>query len=99
MALSDIIGSLGVSLLLLGFILNLRRILTSDNKFYIGLNISGAILCGYSSYLIHFYPFVILEAVWALAAFSSLFKRVPRETKGSELNHKSNVPRGTSQNV
>lgn len=80
MSASDIIGSLGVSLLLVGFLLNLRGVLSPVSKWYISLNISGAILCGYSAYLIHFYPFVILEGVWALAAFSSLFKRVPRET-------------------
>ena len=80
MSASDIIGSLGVSLLLVGFLLNLRGVLSPDSNWYISLNISGAILCGYSAYLIHFYPFVILEGVWALAAFSSLFKRVPRET-------------------
>lgn len=52
----------------------------TDNKWYSGLNIVGAALCGYSSYLIAFYPFVILEAVWVLAALSSFVKRVPRET-------------------
>lgn len=80
MTLSDILGSIGVSLLLTGFLLNLRHILSTENKWYIVLNIVGAALCGYSSYLIKFYPFVILEGVWVVAAFSSLLKRVPRET-------------------
>ncbi len=80
MALSDILGSVGVSLLLVAFLLNLRHILSTESKWYIFLNIAGAGLCGYSSYLIKFYPFVILESVWVVAALSSLFKRVPRET-------------------
>ncbi len=80
MSLSDILGSIGVSLLLIAFLLNLRGIMSPDSKWYIILNIIGAALCGYSSYLIKFYPFVILEGVWVIAAFSSLIKRVPRET-------------------
>lgn len=80
MSLSDIIGSIGVTLLLIGFLLNLRGILRTDQKLNIALNITGAVFCGYSAYLMKFYPFVILEGVWAVAAFSSLFKRVPRET-------------------
>ncbi|WP_411273608.1 CBU_0592 family membrane protein [Daejeonella sp.] len=85
MSQSDILGSIGVSLLLIGFLLNLRGVLTSNSKIYVTLNIIGAILCGYSAYLIKFYPFVILEGVWAIAAFSSLFKRVPRGTLHSEI--------------
>jgi cytochrome bd-type quinol oxidase subunit 2 len=80
MSLSDALGSLGVALLLVAFLLNLRKVISTDNKWYTILNIVGAALCGYSSYLIKFYPFVILETVWVLAAFSSLVKRVPRET-------------------
>jgi hypothetical protein len=80
MSLSDVLGSIGVSLLLIAFLLNLRSLLSSDSKIYIFLNIIGAALCGYSSYLIKFYPFVILEGVWVLAAVSSLIKRVPRGT-------------------
>ena len=80
MNLSDLLGSLGVTLLLIAFLLNLRALLPSNSKFYIFLNIIGAALCGYSSYLIKFYPFVILEGVWVLAAVSSLIKRVPRGT-------------------
>ncbi|MHB1178143.1 MAG: CBU_0592 family membrane protein [Daejeonella sp.] len=80
MSLSDILGSIGVSLLLIAFLLNLKGIMSPDNKWYIIFNIIGAALCGYSSYLIKFYPFVILEAVWVIAAFSSLIRHVPRGT-------------------
>jgi hypothetical protein len=80
MSQSDIIASIGVTLLLIAFFLNLRKIMSTDSRWYSGLNIVGAGLCGYSSYLIAFYPFVILEGVWVLAALSSFVKRVPRET-------------------
>ncbi len=80
MSTSDLIGSVGVSVLLIAFLLNLRGELKTDQKTYAGLNIFGAVLCGISAYLIRFYPFVILEGVWAIAALSSRIKRVPRET-------------------
>jgi hypothetical protein len=80
MSQSDIIASAGVTLLLIAFFLNLKKIMSTDNKWYSGLNIVGAALCGYSSYLISFYPFVILEGVWVLAALSSFVKHVPRGT-------------------
>jgi hypothetical protein len=90
MSQSDIIASVGVTLLLIAFFLNLKKIMSTDNKWYSGLNIVGAGLCGYSSYLISFYPFVILEGVWVLAALSSFIKHVPRGTiaKEGEIKNK-----------
>ncbi|MGB4776577.1 MAG: hypothetical protein WBP45_15470 [Daejeonella sp.] len=84
MKLSDIIASIGVTLLLIAFFLNLKKLLSTENKIYSLLNIAGAGLCGISSYMISFYPFVILEGVWVAVALTSFFKSVPRET----LKHK-----------
>jgi hypothetical protein len=80
MTLPDIIASVGVSILLIAFFLNLFGKIASSSKFYIFSNIIGAGLCCLSSYLIRFYPFVILEAIWASVAIVSLFKHVPRGT-------------------
>ncbi|QJD98365.1 hypothetical protein HH214_09940 [Mucilaginibacter robiniae] len=66
-------------MLLIGFMLNLFKKLPADSKIYASLNFVGAAMCGYSSYLISFYPFVILEGIWAFVALVSLFK-VPRGT-------------------
>jgi hypothetical protein len=60
-----IIGSVGVTLLLAAFFLNLFKFLRSESYLYMGLNLLGAALAGYSSYLINFMPFVLLEATWA----------------------------------
>jgi hypothetical protein len=79
MKTSDIIASIGVIILLIGFMLNLFKKLSADNKAYALMNFVGAGLCGYSSYLISFWPFVILESIWAFVALVSLFK-VPRGT-------------------
>jgi hypothetical protein len=80
MTLADIIATIGISILLIAFILNSRNLISADKKWYNILNIVGATLCGYSSYLISFYPFVVLEAVWAVVAMVSLFRSVSRET-------------------
>ncbi|MBE9668560.1 hypothetical protein IRJ18_19480 [Mucilaginibacter boryungensis] len=66
-------------MLLIGFFLNLTKRIASDSKIYATLNFVGAGMCGVSSYMISFYPFVILEGVWCIVALTSFF-RVPRET-------------------
>lgn len=74
MKLSDIIASVGVTILLIGFFLNLQKKIASDSKIYAALNFIGAGMCGVSSYMISFYPFVILEGVWCVVALTSLLK-------------------------
>ena len=69
---ATLIGSVGVALLLVAFILNLLKLLQADTRLYIGLNFVGAALACYSSYLIDFVPFVVLEGVWAAAALFAL---------------------------
>ena len=65
---SVIIGSIGVSMLLLAFFLNLFKILKQNTKTYTLLNIIGAGMSCYASWLINYLPFVILEATWAVVA-------------------------------
>lgn len=79
MKISDIIASVGVIILLIAFLLNLFKKIKAESKIYAIMNFVGAGLCGYSSYLISFYPFVILEGIWAFVALLSLLK-VPRGT-------------------
>jgi len=70
------IGSLGVALLLLAFLLNLVRALSTESYPYAALNFAGASLAGYASYLIGFVPFVILEGTWAVVAAVALVRRL-----------------------
>jgi len=77
----DILASLGVIILLIAFLLNLYKKMPAQSNTYKAMNLVGAGICCFSSYLIRFYPFVALEGVWAIVALLSLF----------------NVPRGTSQ--
>lgn len=79
MGLSDWVGTVGVTLLLIAFALNIAHKITAESKSYLLLNILGATLAGISSYMIHFIPFVILEGVWALASLASLLKTLKNE--------------------
>lgn len=85
MKFPDILASIGVIILLIAFLLNLYRKLSAKDKLYALMNFIGAGICCYSSYLIKFYPFVVLEAVWSLVALLSLFN-VPRGTTGNDNN-------------
>ena len=66
--MATVIGTIGVALLLAAFILNLLHMLRADGFAYSVLNLVGAALACYSSWLIDFMPFVVLEGVWAAAA-------------------------------
>ncbi len=79
MKFSDILASIGVIILLIAFLLNLYKKLPASSKIYSLMNFIGAGICCLSSYLIRFYPFIVLEAVWAFVALLSLFN-VPRGT-------------------
>ena len=79
MKISDILASIGVIILLIGFLLNLFNKIKAEDKLYAWLNFFGAAICCYASFLIRFYPFVVLETIWSFVALTSLFK-VPRGT-------------------
>ena len=81
MSIPDILASVGVIVLLIAFLLNLYKKMPAQSRGYKTMNFIGAGICCFSSYLIRFYPFVILEGVWAIVAFLSLFN-VPRGTSG-----------------
>ena len=69
---ATLIGFVGVALLLIAFLLNLFKLLRSDGHVYLSLNLVGAGLACYSSYLISFMPFVVLEGVWAVVALAAI---------------------------
>jgi hypothetical protein len=73
--MANLIGTIGVALLLAAFILNLLHVLRADGFAYSILNLLGAALACYSSWLIDFIPFVVLEGVWAAAAAYALVRR------------------------
>ncbi len=76
MSLPDLIGFAGVALLLAAFLLNVFGLMSADGYAYGALNFVGAALACYSSYLIAFLPFVILEGVWALVAAIAIARKL-----------------------
>jgi hypothetical protein len=73
---ATLVGSAGVALLLVAFFLNLMKVLRSDAWLYLIMNVVGASLACYSSYLIRFTPFVVLEGTWAGVAALALARRL-----------------------
>ena len=80
MKVSDALATIGVIILLVAFGLNLYKKLPANSNAYGFMNFVVSAVCCCASYLIRFYPFIVLEGVWSFVALLSLF----------------NVPRGTS---
>jgi Ca2+/Na+ antiporter len=70
----EILGSIGVTLLLIAFLMNLLKKWSQESLSYILLNTVGAGLSCASSVVIHFVPFIILEGVWTLVSLVALIK-------------------------
>ncbi len=72
LSVNDWIGTIGVALLLLAFLLNLLKKISSNSLAYILMNIVGAGMACFASWLINYIPFVILEGVWTLVSAIAL---------------------------
>jgi len=71
---NDIIGTSGVGLILLAYFANIFSLLHQNGRLYYIVNIIGAALACYASWLIHYWPFVALEGIWCLASIIGLVK-------------------------
>jgi hypothetical protein len=78
LGLNDWIGFIGVAILLLAFLLNLLKKISSNSLPYILMNIIGAGLACLASWLIHYIPFVILEATWTAVSLIALVNYLRR---------------------
>ncbi len=74
MSTTDTIGAIGVALLLLAFLLNLLGYLKATGRPYLFLNMVGAGMAGVAAAMVPFWPFVVLEGVWATVAAVGLFR-------------------------
>ena len=81
---ADWIGAFGVAILLLAFVLNLTGRLALNSKAYCALNALGAGIAGFASWLIDFWPFVVLESVWCAVSLFALFTQKPSTKKHPE---------------
>ncbi|MES2762925.1 MAG: hypothetical protein V4677_11990 [Bacteroidota bacterium] len=76
MSYTDIISTIGVSLILLAFFLNTFNYLGENSKTYFVLNIIGGAFACYGSVLLHSLPFIILEGTWSAVALVGLIKNL-----------------------
>jgi len=74
MTTGELVGTIGVTILLVAFALNLANKLSATSRSYLLMNVVGAALAGISSYIIQFWPFVVLEGVWTLSSLVMLIR-------------------------
>ena len=72
MSFAEVLGTAGVSLILVGFSLNLFGLMQRRSYKYVLLNLVGGGLACTASILIDFFPFVILEGTWTAVAVVGL---------------------------
>jgi hypothetical protein len=72
MTYNDIIGTIGVALILVAYFLNTERLIPVNGKLFYVINTIGGGLACYASWLISYWPFVILEGTWALVSIYGL---------------------------
>ncbi len=74
METATLFSSLGVSLILLGFLGSSFKFLAQQSLAYWLLNLVGGILATIGAALMGSVPFVVLEAVWTVASTVGLVK-------------------------
>ena len=78
MNVNDIIGTIGVGLILIAYFLNIFSWIKKDGILFYLMNIIGASIACFTSYLIHYIPFVILEGTWAFVSIIGLLKSIKK---------------------
>jgi hypothetical protein len=80
----DLIGFIGVSMILIAYFLNLNDKIEVTDIRYILLNLIGAILACLASLLMEYYPFVLLEGTWTIVSVFALIKYIKVENSSDE---------------
>lgn len=75
---NDIIGTIGVGIILLAYFLNIFSWIKKDGVLFYMMNIVGASIACFTSYLIKYFPFVILEGTWAIVSVIGLLKSIKK---------------------
>lgn len=78
MNFNDLIGTIGVGIILIAYFLNMFSIIPKDGILYFILNIIGAAIACFASILIHYMPFIILEGAWVLVSIVGLVKTIKK---------------------
>ncbi len=75
---NDIIGTIGVGLILIAYFLNIFFLIKKDGVLFYILNILGGSIACFASILISFWPFIILEGTWAIVSIIGLLKTIKK---------------------
>jgi len=70
---SDWVGSLGVAILLVAFLLILLNKVPKEGMVYLTMNVLGSGLAAIASWMIHYTPFLILELVWMVVSLYGIW--------------------------
>jgi hypothetical protein len=73
MIVNDLIGAGGVGLILAAYFLNAFGWMP-QNRSYFALNTIGAAASCLASWLIHYWPFVVLEGTWTVVSVVGFFR-------------------------
>lgn len=76
MNFAEFIGTFGVTMLLVGWTGLLTEYIKAYSLTYLSLGILGAALCCWSSYLIGFIPFIVLNFLYALFGIYVVIQKI-----------------------
>jgi hypothetical protein len=68
MATSDWIGTAGVFLILLAYFCMTFKWMSAQSRLFFALNTIGSAMTCFSSYLISYWPFFVLEGAWTIVS-------------------------------
>ena len=71
---NDIMGTIGVGLILLAYFCNTFGLIKNNGRLFFTFNTIGGGLACYASLLINYWPFVILEGTWFIVSLIGLLK-------------------------
>ena len=78
MTLTDVTGTVGVTILLIAYFLNLVHKIRNDSLAYLLLNFTGAAIACLASVLLKYWPFIILEGCWTIVSAAGLFTHLTK---------------------
>jgi hypothetical protein len=76
MTVTDCIGFIGVTILLIAYFLNLTNKIGKDSVVYLQMNFFGAGLACLASVLMKYLPFIILEGCWTIVSAYGILKYI-----------------------
>jgi hypothetical protein len=73
MTITDLTGTIGVTILLIAYLLNLVHKIKNNSLAYLLLNFAGAATACLASVLLNYWPFILLEGCWTIVSAAGLF--------------------------